>query len=159
MGWDVSSIRKNLEFTEKTKGEIKQIFHPYYVINLVLSFSFLFLKLTHPFCDYLFAPGPVRTVWTRLCLNWFSGNVWAWHARDRDPVLPACCHHDQIAQVGKHFPCSILEVRISCWKFIFHLLIFFSNGFVYAKGANIILFFLADPRLCMVYLILAMLQV
>ena len=34
-----------------------------------------------------------------------------------------------------------------------------SNGFVYAKGANIILFFLADPRLCMVYLILAMLQV
>ena len=35
----------------------------------------------------------------------------------------------------------------------------YSNGFVYAKGANIILFFLADPRLCMVYLILAMLQV
>ena len=28
MGWDVSSIRKNLEFTEKTKGEIKQIFPP-----------------------------------------------------------------------------------------------------------------------------------
>ena len=60
MAWDLASIRKNLEFTEKTKGEIKQLFHPYYIVNLVLSFSFLFLKLTHPFCDYLFAPGPVR---------------------------------------------------------------------------------------------------
>ena len=128
MGWDVSSIRKNLEFTEKTKGEIKQIFHPYYVINLVLSFSFLFLKLTHPFCDYLFAPGPVRTVWSLLCLNWFSGNVWAWHAGDGDPVLPACCHHDQIAQDGKHFPCRILEVRIFCWKFVFHLLFLSDPG-------------------------------
>ena len=39
------------------------------------------------------------------------------------------------------------------------LVAYLSNGFVYAKGANIILFFLADPRLCMVYLILAMLQV
>ena len=39
------------------------------------------------------------------------------------------------------------------------LVAYLSNGFVYAKGANIILFFLADPRLCMVYLILTMLQV
>ena len=39
------------------------------------------------------------------------------------------------------------------------LVAYLSNGFVYAKGANIILFFLADPRLCMVYLILVMLQV
>ena len=69
MAWDLASIRKNLEFTEKTKGEIKQLFHPYYIVNLVLSFSFLFLKLTHPFCDYLFAPGPVRTGTCELALT------------------------------------------------------------------------------------------
>jgi hypothetical protein len=36
---------------------------------------------------------------------------------------------------------------------------YLSNGFVYAKGANIILFFLADPRLGLVYIIMVLLQV
>lgn len=82
MGWDLASIRKNLEFTEKTKGEIKQLFHPYYIVNLVLSFSFLFLKLTHPFCDYLFTPGPVRMATIMVCrkLIDFSGDVRARYA-------------------------------------------------------------------------------
>merc|ERR1712243_43175 len=46
------------EFTEKTKGELRQLIHPYYIINLILAFSFLFVKLTRPFCEILFAPGP-----------------------------------------------------------------------------------------------------
>ena len=84
MAWDLASIRKNLEFTEKTKGEIKQLFHPYYIVNLVLSFSFLFLKLTHPFCDYLFTPGPVRVDTIMVCSKLIdrSGDVRARHARD-----------------------------------------------------------------------------
>lgn len=84
MGWDLASIRKNLEFTEKTKGEIKQLFHPYYIVNLVLSSSFLFLKLTHPFCDYLFTPGPVRVDTIMVCSKLIdrSGDVRARHARD-----------------------------------------------------------------------------
>ena len=59
MAWDLGTIRKNLEFTEKTKGEIKSLFHPYYIINITLSTLFLFTKLTHPICDYLFSVGPV----------------------------------------------------------------------------------------------------
>ena len=57
--FSLSNIRKNLEFTERTKGELRQLFHPYYIINLILAFSFLFVKLTKPFCELLFAPGPV----------------------------------------------------------------------------------------------------
>jgi hypothetical protein len=36
---------------------------------------------------------------------------------------------------------------------------YLSSGFTYAKGANLILFFLADPRLGLVYLICFLLQV
>jgi len=127
MGWDLASVRKNLEFTEKTKGEIKQLFHPYYIVNLVLSFSFLFLKLTHPFCDYLFAPGPEM------------------------------CELDMRETEILFFLLVVIMIR-SRKTGSTALVAYLSNGFVYAKGANIILFFLADPRLCMVYLILAMLQ-
>ena len=61
MAWKIPNFRETFEFTEKTKGELRQLFHPYYIINLMLAFSFLFVKLTRPFCDLLFAPGPVRT--------------------------------------------------------------------------------------------------
>ena len=65
--FSLSNIRKNLEFTERTKGELRQLFHPYYIINLILAFSFLFVKLTKPFCELLFAPGPV-CIWSpTLC--------------------------------------------------------------------------------------------
>ena len=57
--FSVSSFRETFEFTEKTKGELRQLFHPYYILNLLLTFSFLFVKLTKPFCEILFAPGPV----------------------------------------------------------------------------------------------------
>ena len=59
MAWKIPSFRKTFEFNEKTKGELRQLFHPYYIINLMLAFSFLFVKLTRPFCDLLFATGPV----------------------------------------------------------------------------------------------------
>ena len=36
---------------------------------------------------------------------------------------------------------------------------YLTNGFIYAKGANIILFFLADPRLGLVFIIMVLLQV
>ena len=61
MAWDLGSFRKNLEFTEKTKGEIRQLFHPYYILNMLLAVSFLCMKLTRPVCEYLFAAGPVTS--------------------------------------------------------------------------------------------------
>ena len=57
--FSMSSFRETFEFTEKTKGELRQLFHPYYILNLCLAFSFLFVKLTKPICEILFAPGPV----------------------------------------------------------------------------------------------------
>jgi len=39
------------------------------------------------------------------------------------------------------------------------MLAYLSSGFVYAKGCNLILFFRADPRMGLVYLILVILQV
>ena len=62
--FSVANFRKTFEFTEKTKGELRQLLHPYYIFNLILAFSFLFLKLTKPFCNMLFATGPVSRVKT-----------------------------------------------------------------------------------------------
>ena len=39
------------------------------------------------------------------------------------------------------------------------LVAYLSNGFIYAKGANIILFFLADPRIGLVYIVVVLVQV
>ena len=55
----MSSFRETFEFTERTKGELRQLFHPYYIVNLLLTFSFICVKLTRPACEILFAPGPV----------------------------------------------------------------------------------------------------
>ena len=55
----IPTFRESFEFNEKTKGELRQLLKPYYIINLCLAFSFLFVKLTRPFCELLFAPGPV----------------------------------------------------------------------------------------------------
>ena len=60
--FSVANFRKTFEFSEKTKGELRQLIHPYYICNLILAFSFLFLKLTKPFCTMLFATGPVSQV-------------------------------------------------------------------------------------------------
>ena len=62
----MSSFRETFEFTEKTKGELRQLFHPYYIVNLCLAFSFLFVKLTKPICEILFAPGPVKSLYSRM---------------------------------------------------------------------------------------------
>jgi hypothetical protein len=43
------------EFFELGTKELRQIIRPYYLVNLVLCLSFLFLKLVHPFCDVLFS--------------------------------------------------------------------------------------------------------
>ena len=45
--WRIPSFRETFEFQERTKGEIRQLFHPYYIINLCLAFSFLFVKASH----------------------------------------------------------------------------------------------------------------
>lgn len=128
MGWDVSTIRKKLEFTEQTKGELRQLLHPYYIVNLVLATSFLFVKLTHPICDFFFAPSP------------------------------EACELDMRETEILFFLLVVIMIR-SRKTGSTNMVAYLANGFIYAKGANIILFFLADPRLGLVYIILVLLQV
>ncbi len=42
-------------FLELLGKEVRQIIRPYYLVNLVLCLSFLFLKLVQPFCLLLFS--------------------------------------------------------------------------------------------------------
>jgi len=127
MGWDLAAIKKNLEFTEKTKGELRALIHPYYIINLMLATSFLFVKLTKPFCEYLFAPGPEM------------------------------CELDMRETEILFFLLVVIMIR-SRKTGSTGPVAYLTNGFIYAKGANMILFFLADPRLGLVYIILVLLQ-
>jgi len=127
MGWDLATIKKNLEFTEKTKGELRALIHPYYIINLMLATSFLFVKLTKPFCEYLFAPGPEM------------------------------CELDMRETEILFFLLVVIMIR-SRKTGSTGPVAYLTNGFIYAKGANMILFFLADPRLGLVYIILVLLQ-
>ena len=48
----------NWRLPESVQADLRQLGHPYYIVNILLCLSFLVAKLTHPLCDYLFAPGP-----------------------------------------------------------------------------------------------------
>lgn len=127
MAWDLGSFRKNLEFTEKTKGEIRQLFHPYYILNMLLAVSFLCMKLTRPVCEYLFAVGPEQ------------------------------CELDMRETEILFFLLVVIMIR-SRKTGSTGLVAYLSNGFIYAKGANIILYFLADPRIGLVYIVVVLVQ-
>lgn len=38
-----------------TKADLKELLHPYYIVNIILSLSFLACKLIPPICDIVFA--------------------------------------------------------------------------------------------------------
>ena len=46
--------RKSSSLLNSVKRELYQIAHPYYIINLILGTSFLFLRLVPPICHYVF---------------------------------------------------------------------------------------------------------
>jgi thiol-disulfide isomerase/thioredoxin len=127
MPWSLGSIREKLEFSNQAKGEIRQLFHPYYVVNLMLAFSFLFVKLTRPICDFLFAPSP------------------------------EACELDMRETEIMFFLLVVIMIR-SRKTGSMTMVAYLSSGFMYAKCANLILFFLADPRLGLVYALLFLLQ-
>jgi len=130
MAWEIPklpSFRETFEFNERTKGELRQLFHPYYIINLMLAFSFLFVKLTRPICDILFSPGP------------------------------EACELDMRETEILFFLAVVIMIRSRKTGSI-SMIAYLSSGFMYAKCANLILFFMADPRLGLVYTILFLLQ-
>ena len=46
--------RKASSLLHTLKRELYQLAHPYYIINLILGTSFLFLRLVPPICHYVF---------------------------------------------------------------------------------------------------------
>jgi len=109
------------------KGEMKQILHPYYLVNLALCFSFIFLKLTKPFCTLLFKEGP------------------------------EACELDMRESEILFFLLVVIMVR-SRKTGSLTMVSYISSGFMYAKGANLLLFMRADPRIGLVYLLFFLLQ-
>jgi len=129
MPWSVGSLREKLEFSNSVKGELRQLFHPYYIVNLLLAFSFLFLKLTKPFCEILFKSGPSS-----------DG-----------------CELDMRENEIMFFLLVVIMIRSRKTGSV-TMVAYLSSGFMYAKCANLILFFMADPRLGLVYSLLFLLQ-
>jgi len=122
------SVPKVPELPEWMKSDIRQLFgHPYYLVNLLLCFSFLILKLTSPLCDYLFAVGPEQ------------------------------CELDMRETEILFFLLVVIMIR-SRKTGSTTMIAYLSSGFMYAKVANLILFFLSDPRLGLVFLICFLLQ-
>lgn len=109
------------------KDEFRQLARPYYIVNLVLCLSFLFLKLVHPFCEVLFGDHPEG------------------------------CELDMRENEILFFLLIITMIR-SRKTGQTAMVAYFSSGFVYAKVANLILFFRADPRMGLVYLLIFVLQ-
>jgi len=122
-----ANFRKTFEFSERTKGELRQLFHPYYIVNLILAFSFIFLKLTRPFCEMLFNPGP------------------------------EVCEFDMRETEVLFFLIVVIMIRSRKTGNV-SMINYLSSGFMYAKCANLILFFMSDPRLGLVYSLLFLLQ-
>lgn len=117
----------NWRLPESVQADLRQLGHPYYIVNILLCLSFLVAKLTHPLCDYLFAPGPEM------------------------------CELDMRETEILFFLLVVIMIR-SRKTGSMNLISYLSSGFTYAKGANLILFFLADPRLGLIYLICFLLQ-
>jgi len=108
-------------------GELKQILHPYYIINIMLCVSFITLKVTKPMCYLLFKEGPES------------------------------CELDMRESEILFFLLVVIMVR-SRKTGSMTMVSYLSSGFMYAKCANLLLFFRADPRLGLVYLLCFTLQ-
>eukprot|EP00088_Acartia_fossae_P014213 TRINITY_DN17586_c0_g1_i4.p1 TRINITY_DN17586_c0_g1~~TRINITY_DN17586_c0_g1_i4.p1 ORF type:complete len:275 (+),score=76.70 TRINITY_DN17586_c0_g1_i4:49-873(+) len=112
---------------KRVKNELKQLAHPYYIVNLILCMSFLVLKLTHPLCEWLFPPGPET------------------------------CELDMRESEILFFLLIVIMIR-SRKTGSTTMVSYLSSGFMYAKCANIILYFMSDPRLGLVYTLCFLLQ-
>ena len=66
--------RKSSSLLNSVKRELYQLAHPYYLINLILGTSFLFLRLVPPICHYVFGKSGgklnlIFTVWLIVAKN------------------------------------------------------------------------------------------
>lgn len=109
-------------------GEVRHLARPYYIVNIVLCLSFIVLKTVRPLCDTLF------------------------------PVKEDSCELDMRENEVLFFLLIVVMMRSRKTGSTGTAASYLSSGFVYAKVANLILFFRADPRYGLVYLLLFTLQ-
>lgn len=109
-------------------GEVRHLLRPYYIVNIVLCLSFLVLKTLRPLCSMLF------------------------------PSKEDSCELDMRENEVLFFLLIVVMMRSRKTGSTGTAASYLSSGFVYAKVANLILFFRADPRYGLVYLLLFTLQ-
>lgn len=112
-------------FLRRASRELKTFLSsPYYVINTVLSLSFLALRLLPPFCTTLFTD----------------------------------CELDMRENEILFFLLVVVMIRSRKTGSTVSMISYFSNAFVYAKVANLILFFRSDPRFGLTFLLVFIFQ-
>uniref|UniRef100_A0A0P6CXC2 Thioredoxin-related transmembrane protein 2-B n=2 Tax=Daphnia magna TaxID=35525 RepID=A0A0P6CXC2_9CRUS len=107
--------------------DIKELVRPYYLVNCILSISFLVLKTVSPMCMYLF------------------------------PVGESQCELDMKQSEIMFFLLFVIVMRARKTGSV-TMLAYLSTGFMYCKVASLILWFNADPRYGLVFLVLFVLQ-
>ena len=108
--------------------ECSRLLHPYYWINIILCSTFVFLKMVSPFCQVLFGP-----------------------SKD-------ACDLDMRENEILFFLLIIIMVKSRKSGATHTAAAYLASGFIYAKIANVILFFRLDPRMGLVYTFFFLLQ-
>lgn len=120
---------------QSVKRELYQLAHPYYIVNLILGTSFLFLRLVPPICYYVFGK---------------SGGEIGRRVED--------CELDMRENEILFFLLIVVMIRSRKTGASNAMTSYLASGFVYAKVANLILFFRTDPRYGLLYLLFFTLQ-
>jgi len=108
--------------------ELQRLIHPYYWINIILCASFIFVRMVSPFCQILFGPGA------------------------------DACELDMRENEILFFLLIIVMVKARKSGATHTAAAYLASGFIYAKIANLVLFFRIDPRMGLVYLVAFLLQ-
>jgi len=108
--------------------ECSRLLHPYYWINIILCSTFVFLKMVSPFCQVLFGPSK------------------------------EACELDMRENEILFFLLIIIMVKSRKSGATHTAAAYLASGFIYAKIANVILFFRLDPRMGLVYTFFFLLQ-
>lgn len=150
--------------------DVKQLARPYYVVNLILALSFLILKLTPPMCDWLFeksnpkAESSCELDMRENEVDFESSNLLFVQSliRNTSSRFSFSSWLSSWSGQGKLVPWQ-WSGNQSTWKEdeminLWFQLSYLSSGFTYAKVANQLLFFRADPRMGLIYLLLFILQ-
>lgn len=106
--------------------DVKKLFHPFYVVNLILALSYIISKFFQPICMILHTTTGCEIDFRESEILTFLVIVVVFRTR-------------------KYGTTSMLP--------------YLSSACMYAKMANVLLFFYSDPRMGIIYLVVCLLQV